>query len=139
LPFTSWCQFGQAIVTLSRLSLYQSDHGEWDRAYVQSTIDFNQTVDEVGQKLEEARPSTGQGVERPEIYERMENRMHLMKETHRKRREAQEGNQPLAPQPPDFTFMFNMPMGTFFPYTEFGGLPDAFEAPVNNQLPINLG
>jgi hypothetical protein len=139
LPFASWCQFGQAIVALSRLSLYQSDHGECDRAYVQSTIDFNQTVDEVGQKLEEVRPSTGQGVERPEIYERMENRMHLMKKTHRKRRGAQERNQPLAPQPPDFTFMFNMPMGTFFPYTEFGGLPDAFEAPVDNQLPIDLG
>lgn len=45
--------FGQAIVALFRLCLYQTDNGEWDRAYVQSTIDFNQAVDEVGWKLEE--------------------------------------------------------------------------------------
>lgn len=140
LPYTSWCQFGQAIVALSRLSLYQSDRVEWDRAYVQSTIDFNSIVDQVGQKLEEARPSIKLGPgdqqdtdEQPEIYEKMEARMKLMKETHRKRREALEQSQPQAPQaPPDFSFMFSMPMGTFFPYTDFGELPDALEAPMYN-------
>jgi hypothetical protein len=140
LPFTSWCQFGQAIVALSRLSLYQSDRGEWDRTYVETTIDFNQTVEQLEQKLEEAVPfglhkeKDLQSTEgRPEIYERLENRIHLMKETHRKRREALEQSQPEVSQAlPDFSFMFNMPMssGTFFPYTDFGELPDAFGAPM---------
>ena len=140
MPFTSWCQFGQAIVALSRLSLYQSDHGEWDRTYVETTIDFNQTIEQLEQKLTEAVPSglyKGKDLQaeddRPEIYGRIENRMHLIKETHRKRREALEQSQPEVLQaPPDFTFMFDMPMssGTFFPYTDFGELPDAFGAPV---------
>lgn len=140
LPFTSWCQFGQAIVALSRLSLYQSKHGEWDRTYVETTIDFNQTIEQLEQKLEDAIPSglckgkdLQAGDDRPEIYMRMENRVHLIKETHRKRREALEQSQSEVMQaPPDFTFMFDMPMssGTFFPYTDFGELPDAFQAPV---------
>ena len=41
LPFTISSQFGQAVVTLSRLTLYQSENGAWDSAYVKNTINID--------------------------------------------------------------------------------------------------
>ncbi|KAJ5086911.1 hypothetical protein NUU61_008218 [Penicillium alfredii] len=122
-PFTYWCQLGQAAITLSRLTLYDSPGGEWDRTYVQSTIDFDATIDRLAQKLEEARPFAEQkspgSDELPEIFGRMTARMQVVKEAHRRRKVALEQSPPdplLAPL--DYDAIFSMPVDAFLPFGE---------------------
>ncbi|KAJ5976217.1 hypothetical protein N7481_009924 [Penicillium waksmanii] len=137
LPFTIWCQFGHAVVALSRLSLFQSEIG-WDLEYVQNTIDFNQTIDRLMHKLEGAR----QLIEResgpqptaqlPEAFGRLSNRMRLMKECHRQRKEALDKSRSQEiPDPADFDLLFNMSLDTYFPFDDFLALGEGAEIPQN--------
>ncbi|CAI7607543.1 unnamed protein product [Penicillium pancosmium] len=137
LPFTIWCQFGHAVVALSRLSLFQSETG-WDLQYVQDTIDFDQTIDRIMLKLEDAR----QLIERefgprptaqlPEAFGRLPNRMRLMKECHRQRKEALDKSRSQEVQDPvDFDFLFNMSFDPYFPFDDFLALGDGVEIPQN--------
>jgi hypothetical protein len=96
VPYTFWTQFGHALVILSMLSLYHSGKGDWDQDYVNSTIDFYETVDMLSKKFEQARLSAeqeqqqhGKAAEIPEIFTRLPSRIRLMKEAHRRRQVAQ--------------------------------------------------
>ncbi|KAJ5374565.1 hypothetical protein N7517_006571 [Penicillium concentricum] len=122
-PFSIMCQFGKAIITLSQLLLY--DHPGWDRAYVESIMDFNQTIDRIACKLQEELPSferaakDSKATELPEIFGRMANRAKMLKNMHRRRKEALEQNSPQTNVPPiDFDFMMNYPLDFLFPFGE---------------------
>lgn len=123
-PFSIMCQFGKAIVTLSQLSLY--DHPGWDRAYVDSIIDFDQTVDLLARKMEEERPALEQALgkdpkstESPEIFGRMRNRAQMIKKMHRQRKEALEQKSLLTTVAPmDYDFMMDCPLDVLFPFGE---------------------
>ncbi|KAI1831029.1 hypothetical protein DTO006G1_7904 [Penicillium roqueforti] len=123
-PFTIMCQFGKAIVTLSQLSLY--DHPGWDRAYVESIMDFDQTVDRITGKLEEELPFFEQALaqdpksaELPEIFGRMTNRAVTIKRMHRRRKEALEQTSlPTNAAPMDYNFMIDCPLDMLFPFGE---------------------
>lgn len=134
LPFTISSQFGQAVVTLSRLTLYQSESGAWDSAYVKNTIHFDQTVDMLGQKLDEARALLEQdssfSTEPPEIFRRLAARIKMMKEMHRRRQDAQEkATQSQAVEPPcDMNYMFNMPADFFITDADFFDFAESFYA-----------
>lgn len=136
LPFTISCQFGQAIVTLSQLTLYQSENGVWDSAYVKNTIDFDQTVDKLGQKLDEARvlvPQTGEldpasSAEPPEIFRRLTARMKMMKDMHRRRQDAQESVAQSQAIQPDLDFMFGLPPDFFITESDFYDFAGTFDA-----------
>jgi hypothetical protein len=125
MPFTFWCQFGHAVVALSRLSLFQSETG-WDLEYVQNTVDFDQTIDRLMQKLEEARQlierETGPRptAQLPEVFRRLPHRMRLMKECHRHRKEALDKSRSQEVQDPaGFDFLFNMSFDTNFSFDDF--------------------
>ena len=130
LPFSIVCQFGKAIVTLSQLSLY--NHSGWDRTYVESTIDFNHTVDKMVSKLEESRPFFQRAVEQdphsteiPEIFGRMTARAKTMKLMHQRRKEALERTSPPSTMTPmDYELMMNTPLDLLFP---FGEMPPIYE------------
>jgi hypothetical protein len=138
LPFTISSQFGQAIVTLSQLTLYQSENGAWDRAYVRNTIDFDQTVDTMGRKLDEARaliPKPGaqdatSSNEPPEIFKRLPARMKMMKEMHRRRQEAKEKvlQSQVAEELCDLDYMFDLPADFFITDSDFYDFAGAFDA-----------
>lgn len=133
LPFTISSQFGQAVVTLSRLTLYQSENGAWDSAYVKNTIDFNQTVDTFGQKLDEARALLEQDsstTEPPEIFKRLAARIQMMKDMHRRRQDAQEKaiQSQAVEELIDINYMFNMPADFFITDTDFFGFAETFYA-----------
>ncbi|KAJ5477698.1 hypothetical protein N7530_003207 [Penicillium desertorum] len=122
-PFTIMCQFGKAIVTLSQLSLY--DHPGWDRAYVESILDFDQTVDRIVGKLEEELPLFEQAAqdstptELPEIFGRMRNRAKMIKKMHRRRKDALERNSlPTTGASVDYDFMMDCPLDMMFPFGE---------------------
>ncbi|KAK4865564.1 hypothetical protein LT330_009352 [Penicillium expansum] len=123
-PFSMMCQFGKAIVTLSQLSLY--DHPGWDRAYVESIIDFDQTLDSIARKLEEERPvfeqaiaKDSKSIESPEIFGRMRNRAQMIKNMHRQRKEALERKSLLTTVAPmDYDFMMDCPLDVLFPFGE---------------------
>ncbi|KAJ5679749.1 hypothetical protein N7462_007993 [Penicillium macrosclerotiorum] len=137
LPFTFYCQFGQAIVTLSRLSLYQTDKGDWDRDYVQQTLDLDHTVDRLTRKMEEVQLSASctsgcsqqKTDELPEIYGKISRATKMIKEAHLSRKWAMEKAQIQTEQQvfSDFDFMSSVPIDSFFTIPDFGNLPDAFE------------
>lgn len=140
LPFPLCCQFGQAIVNMSRILLYQNDNIGWDQSYVKTQIDFNETMNGLEQKLDDAGSVANGGrtsEEAPEVFRRMHARMDLMKEIHLKREETQKQAQSEAPEPPDFSFMLNMPLDAFFPYGDFGGFHSGFETPANLDFPCS--
>ncbi|KAJ5503892.1 hypothetical protein N7463_006766 [Penicillium fimorum] len=123
LPFSITGQFGKAIITLSQLSLY--DHPGWDRAYVESIVDFDQTIDRIASKLQGELPSFEQAAKDskatglPEIFGRMANRAKMLKNMHRGRKEALEQNSlPANMLPIDFDFMMNYPLDLMFPFGE---------------------
>ncbi|KAJ5570610.1 uncharacterized protein N7459_010040 [Penicillium hispanicum] len=128
-PFMFWCQFGQAVVTLSRLILYSGNTIGWDRTYVRSVLDFDQIVDGLKGKLVEARALIQQYYggdpenldELPEVFGRLSARVYVMKEVHHKRVEIQERTQPQ--ESPDFSFLLNMRFDPFFPYGDISGVP----------------
>ncbi|KAJ5379915.1 transcriptional regulator family: Fungal Specific TF [Penicillium cataractarum] len=136
LPFTISSQFGQAVVTLSQLTLYQAANGAWDSAYVKNTIDFDQTVDMLGQKLDEARaliPKAGEqdavsSTEPPEIFRRLAARIKMMKAMHRRRQEAQEKAQAqeAVEEPCDINYMLNLPADFFITDSDFYDFAGAF-------------
>lgn len=138
LPFTISSQFGQAIVTLSQLTLHQSENGAWDRAYVRNTIDFDQTVDTMGRKLDEARALIPKPSEQdatssndpPEIFKRLPARMRMMKEMHRRRQEAQEKvpQSQAVEEPCDLNYMFNLPAEFFITDSDFYDFAETFDA-----------
>ncbi|KAJ5941906.1 hypothetical protein N7516_002074 [Penicillium verrucosum] len=123
-PFTTTCQFGKAIVALSQLSLY--DHPGWDRAYVESTIDLDQTVDAIASKFEvelplyeQARAQDPKSTELPEVFGRMRNRAQMIKNMHRRRKDALEQkslSSTVAPMANDF--MMDSPLDLLFPFGE---------------------
>ncbi|KAJ6189815.1 hypothetical protein N7519_004723 [Penicillium mononematosum] len=122
-PFTIMCQFGKAIVTLSQLSLY--DHPGWDRAYVESILDFDQTVDRIVGKLEEELPLFEQAAqdstptELPEIFGRMRNRAKMIKKMHRRRKDALDRSfLPTTGASTDYDFMMDCPLDMMFPFGE---------------------
>lgn len=124
---------------MSRLLLYKDDDAGWDQSYVRSMIDFNETVNGLKQKMNEAGAwvnRNNKDEEFPEVLGRMNRRLDLIKEIHLKRDELQKEAQPQALEPPDFSFMFNMPFDAFFPYGDFGGLPSGFEAPATLEYPM---
>ena len=127
-PFTIMCQFGKAIVTLSQLSLY--DHPGWDRAYVESIMDFDETVDRIVGKVEAELPFFEQALaqdksdELPEIFGRMTNRAAIIKKMHRRRKEALEQTSlPTNAVPMDYDFMIDCPLDMLFP---FGQMPPMY-------------
>ncbi|CAG7916245.1 unnamed protein product [Penicillium olsonii] len=129
VPFTIICQFGKAIVTLSQLSLY--NHNGWDRTYVESTIDFNQIIDQLLAKLEESRPHFQQtlreypdGNQIPEIYGRMAARGQMLKAMHQRRKDALEQTSPSSTVNMDYELMMNTPLDLLFP---FGEIPPVYE------------
>lgn len=135
LPFTISSQFGQAVVALSQLTLYQSANGAWDSAYVKNTIDFDQTVDTLGRKLDEARALIQKPGEQdvlssnepPEIFRRLAARLKMMKEMHRRRQEAQEKSQSQAVEEPcDINCMFTLPADFFITDSDFYDFAGAF-------------
>lgn len=133
LPFSIWCQFGHAVVSLSRLSLFQSEDG-WDLDYVQSTIDFDQTIDRMMHKLDEAQIFAEQSsgpmslADLPEIFGRLSNRMQLMKESHQQKKESLEKAQLQgAEPPPNFDFLFNISFNTLFQFEEYSFLDHGVE------------
>ncbi|KAB8231349.1 fungal specific transcription factor domain-containing protein [Aspergillus alliaceus] len=93
-PYTFWCQVGHAIIVLSRLSLYDSEKGHWDRDYVRNTIDYNDTVDQLAGKLDEARllieeqATPSDRVQLPEIFTLIPIRVRMLKEAYQRRQEA---------------------------------------------------
>ncbi|KAJ5349301.1 hypothetical protein N7541_007028, partial [Penicillium brevicompactum] len=123
VPFTVICQFGKAIVTVSQLSLF--NHSGWDRTYVESTIDFNSTVDALLAKLDDSRvlfqhaleqnPNTSQI---PEIYGRMAARGRMMKAMHQRRKDALEQTTPSSMTELDYELMMNTPLDLLFPFSE---------------------
>jgi hypothetical protein len=123
-PFTITCQFGKAIVVLSQLSLY--DHPGWDRAYVESIIDFDQTVDSMASKLEVELPHYEQALaqdpkstELPEIFGRIKNRAQMIKKAHRRRKDALEQRSlSTTVAPLDYEFMMDSPFHLLFPFGE---------------------
>ncbi|CAI7572578.1 unnamed protein product [Penicillium glandicola] len=131
-PFSIMCQFAKAIVTLSQLSLY--DHPGWDRAYVESIIDFDQTIDRIVCKLEEEIPffeqTLGQdpkSTELPEIFGRMRDRAKRMKSMHRRRKDALERNsQPTTVAPMDYDLMMTYPLDLLFPFGEIQSIYGQF-------------
>lgn len=132
LPFSVICQFGKAIVTLSQLSLY--DHSGWDRTYVESTIDFNHTIDQMIAKLEESRPFFQQTSEQdpnsaglPEIFGRMHNRAIMLKHMHQRRKEALERTSPPSTMNTmDYELMMNTPLDLLFPFGEMPPMGDPY-------------
>ncbi|CAG8321418.1 unnamed protein product [Penicillium salamii] len=129
VPFTIICQFGKAIVTLSQLSLY--NHSGWDRTYVESTIDFNHTIDQLLAKLEESRPHFQQTLQQdpectqiPEIYGRMAARGQMLKAMHQRRKDALEQTSPSSMTTMDYELMMNTPLDLLFP---FGEIPPVYE------------
>ncbi|OKP11261.1 hypothetical protein PENSUB_3283 [Penicillium subrubescens] len=134
LPFTISSQFGQAVVTLSRLTLYQSENGAWDTTYVKNTIEFDQTVDTLGQKLDEARALLEQdqssSTEPPEIFKRLATRIKMMKDMHRRRQDAQEktAQSQAVEHPCDMNYMFNMPADFFITDADFFDFAESFYA-----------
>ncbi|KAJ5730709.1 uncharacterized protein N7483_005217 [Penicillium malachiteum] len=130
-PLTFLGQFGQAMVTLSRLTLFQGDNIGWDRAYVQSILDFDKVADKMLQRLQDARDLFNQEkqalqlcVEQPEVIQRLSARMEIMKEVHRKRRKALEKtNLQAPPELLDLSYITNMPFDIFFPYGNYGEIP----------------
>lgn len=137
LPFTLWCQFGLALVTLSRLTLFQGGDIGWDQNYVQNIMDLDQVADRVVQRLQEAHEIYSQednplrgSAEQPKILQRLMLRMQFLKQVHQKRREAQENAKLPAPQEPlDLSFMDNVPMDLFFPYGNYAQMPSTFVPP----------
>jgi hypothetical protein len=123
-PFTVMSQFGKAMITLSQLSLH--NHAGWDRTYVESTIDFNQVINTMGEKLKESRPFFEQVLKKesgpaelPEIFERMVLRGNVIKQMHQKRKDALEQTTPSATlDPMDYDFMMNAPFDILFPFGE---------------------
>jgi hypothetical protein len=134
LPFTISSQFGQAVVTLSRLTLYQSENGAWDSAYVKNTIDFDQTVDTLGQKMDEARAlleqDSSSSTEPPEIFKRLAARIKMMRDMHRRRQDVQEkaSQSQVVEQPCDLNYMFNMPADFFVTDADFFDFAESFYA-----------
>lgn len=128
-PFSMTCQFGKAIVTLSQLSLY--DHPGWDRAYVESIIDFDQTVDDLASKLEVELPLYEQALaqdqkstELPEIFGRMRTRAQMIKKMHRRRKDALEQKSlSTTVAPMDYDFMMDSPFDLLFPV---GAIPPMY-------------
>ncbi|KAJ6016076.1 hypothetical protein N7540_010667 [Penicillium herquei] len=133
-PLTFLGQFGQAMVTLSRLTLFQGENIGWDRAYVQSILDFDQVADKMIQRLQDARGLFNQekqhlrlSAEEPEVIERLSARMEIMKEVHRRRRETLEKtNLQAPPELLDLSYITNMPFDIFFPYGGYGEIPSSF-------------
>ncbi|OQE43291.1 hypothetical protein PENCOP_c003G02827 [Penicillium coprophilum] len=130
-PFSIMCQFGKAIITLSQLLLY--DHPGWDRAYVESIMDFDQTIDRMDSKLRAELPyfeqvaKASNDTELPEIFGRMELRAKLLKRMHRRRKEALEQNSLQTNVPPmDFEFMMNYPLDLIFPFDEIPSISGQF-------------
>jgi hypothetical protein len=125
IPYTFWAQFGHALVVLSRLSLYRSDHGGWDQEYVRNTIDYYETCDELVRKLEEAQPlyekeqgQTQQGM--LEVFSKVYSRVNLMKDSHRRRQEAAQPSV-LPPDPAlDPQFMLPMSFDEIFSFSQIG-------------------
>ncbi|KAJ5848616.1 hypothetical protein N7455_012573 [Penicillium solitum] len=123
-PFTMTCQFAKAIVALSQLSLY--DHPGWDRAYVESIIDFDQTVDDMASKMEgqlqlykQALAQDTKLTELPEVFGRMKNRAHLIKKMHRRRKDALEQKSlSTTVAPMHYDFMMDSPLDLLFPFGE---------------------
>ena len=134
LPFTISSQFGQAIVTLSQLTLYQDENGAWDSAYVKNTIDFDETVDKFGQKLDEARALLARTTEQnpapsgepPEIFKRLAARLRMMKDMHRRRKDAQEKAAQSQAVQSDVDFMFGLPPDFFITDLDFYDFVGAF-------------
>lgn len=136
LPFTISSQFGQAVVTLSQLTLYQSENGAWDSAYVKNTIDFDQTVDVLGQKLDEARAMIQQTGEQdaaspsgpPEIFKRLDARMEMMKNMHRRRQEVKSKalQSQTVEEGDDTNFIFNLPPDFFITDADFYDFAGSF-------------
>ncbi|KAJ5769836.1 uncharacterized protein N7511_001887 [Penicillium nucicola] len=124
LPFTIMSQFGKAMITLSQLSLF--DHPGWDRTYVESTVDFNQMVNAIGEKLkasrsffEEVLAKKSGSTELPEIFERMSLRGRMMKSMHQKRKDTlEQTTPPEIMNPIDFNFMLDAPFDILFPFGE---------------------
>ncbi|KAJ5522464.1 hypothetical protein N7527_006579 [Penicillium freii] len=123
-PFTMTCQFAKAIVALSQLTLY--DHPGWDRAYVESIIDFDQTVDGIASKLEVELPRYEQALakdqestELPEVFGRMRNRAQTIKKMHRRRKDALEQKSlSTTVAPVDYELMMVEPLDLLFPFGE---------------------
>ncbi|KAJ5203463.1 hypothetical protein N7449_005542 [Penicillium cf. viridicatum] len=123
-PFSMTCQFAKAIVTLSQLSLY--DHPGWDRAYVESIIDFDQTVDDIASKLEveiplyeQALAQDSKSTELPEVFRRMRTRVQMIKKTHRRRKDALEQKSlSTTVAPIYYDFMMDSPLDLLFPIGE---------------------
>lgn len=134
IPFTIICQFGKAVVTLSQLLLY--NHDGWDRAYVESTLDFNHTIDQMIAKLEESRPYFQRTLEQdpgstkmPEIFGRMAARAKMLKAMHQQRKEALEQTSPSSTMTVmDYELMMNTPLDLLFPFGETPPVyqPDSF-------------
>ncbi|KAJ5224376.1 uncharacterized protein N7469_007879 [Penicillium citrinum] len=137
-PFTTLCQFGHAIVALSRLSLFQSDSG-WDVSYVQRTIDYDQTIDCMVHKLEEARQFTESGLdissraELPEVFGRLTSRMRLMKEIHHQKKEALEKSRLQGTDdPPNFDSLLDISFDASFPWDDLMAFGEGIEMPENS-------
>lgn len=125
LPFTIWCQFGTAMICLSRLILYQDDRIGWDQGYVQGTVDFHSTIDINLRRLEEAQALISyEFTEAPEIFQRLKARLKVMKDLHKTRLEGQaKTNMETSQDPLDLSFVFNLPTDAFFPYGDYGTFP----------------
>lgn len=129
IPYTLWAQFGHAIVVLSRLSLYRSDHGGWDQDYVRNTIDYYETCDKLVKKLEEAQPlyekEQGQNQqEMLEVFSKVYSRVNLMKDRHRRRQEATQPSV-LPPDPAlDPQFVLPMSFDEIFSFSQIGDFFD---------------
>ncbi|KAJ5621695.1 hypothetical protein N7528_006478 [Penicillium herquei] len=132
-PLTFLGQFGQAMVTLSRLTLFQGENIGWDRAYVQSILDFDKVADKMLERFHSARDLFNQdkrdlqlSAEHPEVIQRLSARMEIMKEVHRKRREAlEQKNLQAPPELLDLSYITNMPFDIFFPYGNYGEIPSS--------------
>ena len=90
IPSTCWFQFGQAVVVLSKLSLFENEM--WKRIYDQHALEFPWEIDRIAEKLngKEFRNQVRDlGLFVTEAYLRIGSRLKLMKETHAKIRMTQ--------------------------------------------------
>ncbi|PYH95251.1 hypothetical protein BO71DRAFT_377835 [Aspergillus ellipticus CBS 707.79] len=83
MPYTCWVQLGHGLAILSRLLVYSDSKGNWDQEYARQRLNFDNTVDTFGMKIEETLLlALAENIEIPSIFAHIKKRIVLWKEGH---------------------------------------------------------
>lgn len=125
-PYTSWSQSIQALVMLSRLSLWENE--TWKEIYNQHAKDFTEEIDimiENFSEIQALNQAEGSRMFVPEAYLRVESRLKLMKEIHERIKASQ------AERALDFTdSLLTLGLGELLPMPMFDLLDGEFSQQV---------